>query len=150
MAKYDDLLKEAQALNQRNYCGPLAIAVVANIELTKSLELFEKLGRNRRSGVFKYMYQQVLKDLGFTMREVKAPNLELLDPVMALSTNSVARNREAWGGKTYLARGDGHICAIVDGEVVDWTANRRMRIIELFEIVKVTEFRDYPPLPASK
>ena len=132
--QYKLLLAEAKKLNQRNFCGPLAAAAASGIEFADSIARFEALGRNRRSGVFKYMYQQILADLGFAMVRVSEAELNRLEPSMALSTNSVSRNVEAWRGKTYFARGDGHVCTIIDGEIIDWTADCRMRILELYEI----------------
>ena len=123
-----------QALNNgdTNFCVPMALSLVSgkpfndvnNILLTEGI-------RRKRSGVSRTAYMS---------------RLETHFGITAVNVTSQVR---AAGGKTirtvarvlpkgrFLVGVRGHVVAVINGEVCDWTDNRMHRVLEVFEVIAV-------------
>lgn len=119
---YEQVEADSDAHNERNDCAVKAIALVSN---TPYMEVWKRLRRHgrRRRGTTKWiMTDAVLAELGCKRKKVK---------VKARTVRTL--ERELTRG-TYLVRTRGHILAIINGVVCDWTRDRLHRIVSVEEI----------------
>jgi hypothetical protein len=112
-------------------CAVIATAIVTRTSYEEAHALLKKFGRqNGRGTKFMSITQPAIESIGYTVTEVK---------------NNKQQNGSYYTPKTigqkltkgyYLCRVKGHIFAVVNGEVLDWTKGRRHRIIAINQVTK--------------
>jgi hypothetical protein len=92
-----------------------------------------------------FQYHGILRELGFTVARVdkmefnrKYRNYPRYT-YKNLTSHHVANFPEAWNdGQTYLLQMSGHVGAVVDGKLHDWTVGRSKHIQGIYRIEKKT------------
>ena len=145
--------------NENNDCSVIALAIVANVDYDYAHEALKLCGRRDRQGTFPNMFERALELIGghYVAREVFMPKrdaeaiLRHKDEVepQELYPNKPYKTINHWVGytmtvnrledyvdprKRYVASTRGHVLAIVDGKVQDWTGGRRHRVLNLTEV----------------
>ncbi len=118
-------------LGERQDCSIKAIALVTSLPYRTVHAEFAKAGRKKGTGTYRSMQRRVLMNLGFKAivdTNPRQPNGSRYTP----KTIHRFCNTGAW-----LAYKRGHVFAIVDGEVIDWTAGRKHHITEAWRIKKI-------------
>jgi len=92
---------------------------------------FAKHGRKARKGCnFQSTGAAVARELGYHMTRLGPHQYS------AKTMISAAKDRALRSGH-YVAKVRGHVAAIVDGKIIDWTQGRRHRIIAIFEFTPI-------------
>lgn len=127
MKNYTDIIYEAEDLGEHNDCTVIALSIATNTPYSQMRDMLKDFGRKP----------------GARMK-----HNSFMDAVYALINPSpkIIKPRKANGGKytpvtigryyskgTYLCFTSGHVFCLKDGEVQDWTAGRRHRILEMIE-----------------
>ena len=122
---------DSLAFNEKNDCAVKAIAISHNVEYSQVHKMLKAEGRVNRQGTYRHQQEAVSKLLGATF----------IDTIP----------RKAGGGQItvstigrYFPKGRhmvftrGHVLALVDGVVQDWTAGRKHRVLNVWTITLPT------------
>lgn len=141
--EFSAVAEEAHSLGDKSFCSPAAIALLTGESFTKIKEMMEAHGRKHRQGTPKFIADRVLDELGFKRIRVDLaaviasypkPHCDVLKNV---TTHHARRFPGSFDpAKRYLAHVRGHVAAIINGEVQDWSINNSLRIYKLEEIVR--------------
>lgn len=117
-ADWDQMCKHSKLLKEANDCTVKAITAVTGVHYVDVHSLLAKHGRPHRKGAQKHTQYRTLKDLGFKMEHIK---------VKSKTVRTLGRELKNQPGN-YLVWVKGHVLAVKDGEVLDWTNGRLHRI----------------------
>lgn len=125
--RYEELKHVANRYyHDKGYCSVIALAVCCNLKFGKARKAMERGGRSTGRGVNMTMIRNGLAEFGF---EGKA-----LWEFKSCTMSTVARQLDS--SKTYMVFVNGHVAAVKDGIVQDWTEGRRHKVKCIWEIVK--------------
>jgi hypothetical protein len=144
--KYTSLFKayeeKARASGDKNFCSPLAIALVCERSIEEVQAIMEVKGRKKGKPTYPTTEENTLDELGFKMKRVDIQEIlySLPRPHCDVLKNLTTHHPRRFPGcidpeKRYLAFVRGHVLAIVGGEVQDWTINNSLRIYKLAQVV---------------
>ncbi len=126
MREYKDLEWVAKKYyKDYNFCTVVAVATVCNMSFGKARIKMEKAGRPHRYGAYQWQYHEVIQRRGFK-----------LEPVYGFEGHHVKTMGKKLGSGTYLINVRGHVLAIVDGVINDWSASRSHRVREVYRVTK--------------
>lgn len=139
--EYVDAHNTLKSAGDNNFCSPVALAMVTGISVADAAERMGHHGRKLGKATPNEIFNKVLIDLGFTGKRVLTRDMlkKLPRPHCDVLKNLTTHHPRRFPGvfdpsKKYIAEVNGHILAIVGGEVKDWSVNRSLRILRLFEI----------------
>ncbi len=142
---WDTMATASRAHGERNDCTVMALTAATGRSYDDCHAALAKAGRRRRRGCnFPIIGKAAAKSLGFLMEEL--PNYEYSAKTMI----TAERDRALKAGK-YVLRVRGHVAAMVDGKIVDWTQGRRHRInnIYTFTAMAAPEAPTRDPIPTG-
>ena len=132
----------SNAKNETNDCTVRALAAASGASYDEAHAALAKHGRPYRKGptaswgfgkggrrfIDCPALRKAAADLGCTWR--------VLEPTeyTAKTMTTAERDRRLASGR-YICMVRGHVAALVEGEVIDWTAGRRHQIKEVYEVV---------------
>lgn len=132
---YIDAKNEADKRGERNDCAVKALAIAAGMPYGVAHLLFKKYGRKDRRGTRRYITKLVVNYLkehhGFT-------SIPLRDPRKADGSRFTMKTigQRYYRGR-YLVFVSGHVAAMIDGKIEDWTEGRRHRVTEIWSLEQV-------------
>lgn len=141
MSNYKDSANVMKLNGNRNYCAPLALSLVTghDIEEVNAYVLRSGLRRSKVSGMTTPNMMTYLNNHLINHEEIEFNG----DPKGTIST--IGRR---YPRGVFLVFVRGHVAAMIDGEVLDWTAGRRHRVIKLVRIDGTLQTRfDVPAKP---
>ena len=133
-------LKSELGKGDSNCCGVIALAVVTGVDPVVAQAALAKAGRARHSGTYQYQLYAGCKSLGFECEVIVNPG----------GRNDEGKRVTGWKASrtirtlqrvipkrgAFLVHTAGHVLAIKDGNVCDWTADRLMRIKKIVKVTK--------------
>ena len=126
---FDQLQDLKYLVHDRGHCGPLAIAITANLpyDIVRQHVVLEGLYKPRSGGMLVSNMIKALQDFGFTvkLRSVKHETGANRTP------RTIGRY---YPTGRYIAITSTHALALVNGKVEDWTRERKHKIYELIEL----------------
>jgi len=112
----------------KNDCTVVAIAVTTGISYSEAQALLAKAGRKRNKGVGSIVYHGVIRELGFTIKDIRK-NL------IAKTVRTIERElAENYGDCKVLIGVRGHVLSWNGKKIVDWSAGRMHRITSAYHI----------------
>jgi len=117
--------------NDTNYCSLIATCVATGKPFSKVFRAYKDEGRRVRSGTKRITQNTVLASFGKKL-------IVDLDKSHAYATLAgVANDCHTWGAGVYWIYVRGHVAAVRDGVLEDWSAIRkyRGRVITIHKIV---------------
>jgi hypothetical protein len=108
-----------------NHCTVVGLAVSCKVSYGKAFNIFKKLGRITGKGTHKGTQIMAFRELGYELKRVHCE---------AKTVTTLANHLPSAG--QYVAYTRGHMLAVDDGVVKDWTDGRRHRVIAVFQVVK--------------
>ena len=122
--EWETVCKFSKELKESNDCAVKAVSIVTGVHYHDVHSLMMVKGRKHR-GTTKQVYTyQVLRQLGAQLTVV---------PFRSKTIRTLEREFKHRPG-TYLVWVRGHLFAMKDGEVLDWTKGRRHRIINVQKV----------------
>lgn len=123
---YEELAKVGQKWYQdTNFCTVIAVATVLNQSFGKARFKLQKAGRVHRKGTNVILYHAVLKRSGYS-----------LNYISGFEGHHVKTMGQKLGQGTYLIQVRGHVLAMVDGKINDWSEDRSLRVRTVFKVTK--------------
>jgi len=142
--RYDALRADSTRLGERNDCTVVSVAATTGVAYGVAHAQLAHYGRKPGRGAPLYVIANALKALGFKIENVPAEYFIRRYPKgkqdkSQVTTHQPERFPGAWeDGHNYilLTSGYRHAVGIVNGENVDWTRGRAMRVAEIWRIVR--------------
>jgi len=123
MQSYAELVKIGRKYySDKGFCSVVALASVADISFGKARAIMDKHGRKHCAGA----------TLMSILNAVENRNLKYTEINVQAKTMKTISN-ELRHGK-YLVFVRGHVAAVVDGVINDWTEGRAHRIVRVFKV----------------
>lgn len=127
-AKYYQDLAYLQRTGDRRSCGVLALALVCDVSARRAQNALAKAGRRKGRGTQRSQMEAAVKALGFEHKVMLKHDCTKAKTVKTLP-GIIPKGR-------FLVNVKGHVLAVVDREICDWTENRLHRIRRIVRIEK--------------
>lgn len=128
--KYNEARKESNYIRENNDCSVIALSMVYDKSYSEIHRLLSHLGRKQGRG---FNTITAIKTLGRASKPIypKQPNGSLYTIKTIVDILPVGK---------FLIFTKGHVLACIDGEIYDWTEDRKHRVIKVIEIDKIDLF----------
>lgn len=139
--QFNSLCNETVARNEKNDCSVKAVALVCGVSYDVAHAEMAKQGRKNGRGAQTTAIELACIALGKRIEPINPKHKIAAYPgvhknLQNVTTHHPARFPDVWkDGKTYLAYIRGHVLAIVDGQVHDWTLGRAKRVYRIREVL---------------
>lgn len=139
-ADFLNLQQVSRSMGEDNDCAVKAVAIVTGLSYAEAHKRLAAKGRKARHGTPMHMILAAVREAGKNITTVQQTSITHLYPgkhasKLHVTSYQPARFPKAWkNGKTYLMLTRGHILAVVDGTVHDWSIGRSLDCITLYEI----------------
>jgi len=117
-----------------NDCSVVAIAIACGVNYTKVHQMFADVGRSHRGPAGTHSIIEILTRLEQTNLEIfSQERLKNMKTKIGrgLTSNNIV---EALPKGRFIIETKGHVAALVDGEIKDWTIKRRFRVTGIIKI----------------
>jgi len=121
---YQSCYQEQVKKNEYNDCSVKALAIVTNQPYIKAHTVLQKLGRKNRKGCMPHEILASIKEMGFSYKDCG----RLAKTVTTLEA-AVSPSRR------YICFVRGHVLAVVNGKIEDWTEGRKYRVQTVIEVL---------------
>jgi hypothetical protein len=127
---YQKLKESSGQMRENNDCAVVATAVVTQSDYSYAHALLKNFGRQDRKGTNFYSTTKVaIESIGF--------RLEVVNPLKADGSRYTPKTiSKICQDGFYLCRVKGHIFAVANGQVMDWTEGRAHRINFIYKVIK--------------
>ena len=126
--RYFELKSQAMSTGDKGFCVPLAYSAVTNLDFHEVNSKMLTLGvRKKGQGT----YQRDWEPFG---RNVLQLDMEDITTELRAKAKTVRTAARVLRKGKFLIKVRGHLLAIVDGEVMDWTAGRQHRIQQAWRV----------------
>ena len=140
MQDFNTLRSIGDSINEHNDCAVIAVAAATGTPYETVHDLMKKFGRRTRGRTKFNIIEKTLSYLGFKIRKANIFSLiQTYDPgYKNITMNHFAMYPSIYSGYTWLAfvSGGGHVAAVVNGKVEDWSDGRKMRVAYLYSVEK--------------
>jgi hypothetical protein len=128
MDKYTKARKISATLNERNDCTVVGVSIAARVDYKKAHAAMKAAGRRDRCGAYRIDTTEAVHALGCAIEVIDAPR-------QSNGSRFTAKTIGAGFKRGYfLVFYRGHVAAMVNGQVADWTDNRRHQVQEIWKI----------------
>lgn len=141
---YDEVLATREALLESNDCAVIAISIATDTPYERVHALLAKKGRRRHGRTSILMTLSAITELGYVVLAIEPEQIVAQYPkgrVKGITTYhprspEFAHVWEQYKDDALLLRCSGHILALKDGVVQDWSNGRALRVKEIWKVVK--------------
>lgn len=143
---YLKVAAETQARNEANDCSVKAIVILCGVSYDVAHAALKARGRQDRAGCSSPIIWQAMTDLGFKVKLWDC--LDIQDKIAeypgrgknlkSVTTHHFRRFPKAWAGchPNLAVFVKGHILAVKNGEVCDWSVNNSRPVTNIWEVTK--------------
>ena len=157
--KYSEIAKTTEYQNDKNCCTVVASSIAFDVPFPEMQEVFTKHGRKRNKG---YYMDEIIYELGkkygyeitlYNLRKKYTHNLKTNtrklkkceyvnlknDEILVQSKSQLTASnfRNYLPAKNYIFGTRGHVLAVKNGAVQDWTENRKHRVTRIWTVEKI-------------
>lgn len=136
----------SHAVNEDNDCSIKALSLLTGIDYHQCRSALTLAGRKPGRGVWMHQIILAAKILGFEMtkqplrlhREIINSYPERDRVLQHITTHHPRRFAKVWAGMpNMMLETNGHVAALIDGKVIDWSVNRALRVRDLWVLTPV-------------
>ena len=134
---WSQMKKAAEKYGEDNDCSVIATTIAFNkvhgcekMSYSEMRAWFERAGRKHRQGVYNHQLHQVLEELACEIQYTKAPHQP------NGSRYTAATIGRAFPKGTFIVGMTGHVAAMHNGLVLDWTRGTRRRVLDIWELIR--------------
>ena len=139
--EYNSARMSSRQIKEAKDCGPVAVSVACDTAYERVRAVMEEEGRKPRRGTPTHIILNSVKRLGFEAKRVNIDEIirKFPKPHCDVLKNFTSHHPRRFPGcidsnKRYLMFTSGHVLAISNGIVHDWSVNRSLRAYSLYEI----------------
>jgi len=129
---FDKAHNLSQQANEYNDCTVKAIAITCDVPYKVAHKALANEGRRNRCGSYRHQQVNAIKALGYDLEPVE----------VTAKTMTKIKSDAAVSAGYFLAYVRGHVAAVVNGKVEDWTDGRRHRIQKVYKITPTATRRE--------
>lgn len=140
---YSDTKQKGYALQETNDCAVVAVSVATGKPYEEVHAMMAAFGRKHRTGCWDPITQATIEGLGYKRRLVDAhremwPKLPAAHKTLKHLTSHHPRRFPGVfdSNKVYLCFSRGHVWCVKRGQNHDWSINRVLRILYIWEVTK--------------
>lgn len=126
--KYHGLRKVRDSLNERRDCAVVAASLACRVDYKKTHALFKILGRRDGDGTPRSIQSHAVRLLGCDVEKIRYPVQKNGNRYTPITIGKLC-NRGYW-----MVFVSGHVLAVINGEVQDWSEGTRRRITEVWKV----------------
>ena len=130
MDEYSDAKSYSAAIGEKNDCAVVAVSLTRRVPYQEAHDILKILGRRRGRSTPVVITSQAVNCLGFKIKEIKN----------CRQSNGSRYTPRTIGQRLkcgyYLCRVRKHIFAVVNGNVLDWSAGSCQRITNVYKVVR--------------
>jgi hypothetical protein len=142
--EYNALVGKTFEHGETNDCAIKAICLVTGADYRTVREMLAERGRRARKGTYTADSLAVIRDLGFEpwqlsyleMREIVSRYPGCHKNLRHITTHHPRRFAQVWPKGRFLIQVRGHICAVIEGQLHDWSANKALRVISMWRVIR--------------
>lgn len=123
-SKYEKMVGFAKANGEHNDCSVKAVAIACDVPYKVAHKALEKAGRKPRKGVYPHEIQAAIESLGYGVAQWQ---------VTAKTASKLGIDPALQKGH-FMVFVRGHVAALKDGVVEDWTQGRRHRVNKVVKV----------------
>lgn len=127
MITFADCLSASSQIGERNDCTVKAIAIAGQFEYQKVHSALAARGRRKGNGTVPLVWERAMRDLGLTWTETTPRKPDGGQYTMKTIGRVFPKGR-------HIVQVNGHVAALVDGEVEDWTKGRQHRVTRVLTV----------------
>lgn len=131
--KFTTLLEASKSRRETKDCTVKAVAAATGCSYSDAHAAMAKTGRKPRKGSHCSNMVTACKSLGFTMERLQRSEYR------AKTMRTAPRDARFQHGE-YIMATSGHVAAVVDGDVIDWTTGRLHRIQAAYQVRPIAGF----------
>lgn len=146
-AEFVALEKVSKAVHQENNdCSVKAIAIACGVSYSEAHSACRAAGRTNRNGTPISVSARAIESLGFTIRTVTSLEQRAIvnrypgvhRNLQSITTHHPNRFPQAWADAhpNMIWVTANHMLAVKDGQVIDWSNSKAMRVLLIWEINK--------------
>ena len=132
MITFDLVQRESDSMGERNDCTVCAVAVACQIPYAEAHQYLRSLGRKRGHGWFEANHWRGMRHISGYIDNLNKIGIEY-EKIEVRSRTVSQIERELRTGH-YMVKVRGHVLALVNGKVEDWTAGRKHQIKAVYKI----------------
>lgn len=140
-SKFEMICNDSRSYNERNDCTVKALAIATGIDYLDAHTALKKQGRGDRQGCMKPQQEKALNSVGYSIERLARYKLTpsgrrcgVMKEYRGKTMTTVAKYLDP--SKVYWIYTSGHVAAVVNGKVEDWTEGRRHRVLDVCEITR--------------
>lgn len=145
--KFVELLNAGIERGDEGFCSVTAVSVAAGISFDESSKLLEAHGRKKGHGFSGATWntRKIMEGLGFTVTDIRLRHFIRRYPgahknLKHPTTHHPRRFNNVWkDGHTYIILTPNHMCTVIDGQMIDWSVNRSLKIVGIMRIEKAPD-----------
>ena len=122
--------RHRKAMNEANDCAVIAISIACRMTYKAAHELCATTGRKPQQGTYTHATFDKIRENGFNIEQIKG----------LVQKNGSKYTPKTIGDKLkrgyYLCFCNGHVFAVVNGDVEDWTNERKHHIKSAYKITR--------------
>jgi hypothetical protein len=126
-------------MGETNDCTVKALSVVAGIPYDQAHRELKALGRRSGKGFsmsrFLYAVRKHKETRRLNQREFMAQHYEHAHVGQSVTPSHPVRFAAYWPKGTFIMETRGHVLAVKDGEVCDWSEGRALRCLNLYQVL---------------
>ncbi len=132
MKRFEKLRKSRyrKKLNEKNDCVVVAVAIAARMTYERAHGICQYQGRKIGKGIPHRDVLDHLEILGYKVEQVK----NLIQKNGSKYTNKTIGNKLKKG--YYIVKNNGHVAAVVNGTIEDWSNGRQFHILSAYKITR--------------
>lgn len=123
------VLKQSEKFGEHNDCTVKALALTTKLSYEEAHEALKREGRKEGKGAYSYQWKAAFKNSGYDL-------VRVID-FTAKTVMGIPKDKKFKKSYKYLVRVRGHVLAVRNNEVLDWTEGRRHRIQEVYKVVPI-------------
>ncbi len=131
---YKKCMEESAKRNEDNDCSVKAVAIAGRVTYDLAHKTLEMYGRRHRKGASVGAIAAAFMSIQASMIEIDRDKLIKRNGGRTLTVNNIVQHLSK--SKNYVLYIAGHILAVKNGQVQDWTEGRRHHVTSIYEIVR--------------
>lgn len=137
---YQSVRMDSSSYGEHNDCTVVAVALLAGVTYAEAHKAMRDEGRKNGKGAYCYQYIKALESFGKKVTAIPQNSIISTFPsphcnLRSLTTHHPRRFPKVWPKqKKYLVQTKRHALAIINGETMDWSINKSLRVCNIWEV----------------